>query len=105
VNREKVHAMTNPLSSDLDRILDHTQDICEELRGQVISLTCVMKTPAFTGLYTPGAHVLVDSLDRLLSDPVDQIVFFSFGYFHEIYDELAEFRICDGQLISLLNLL
>lgn len=63
------------------------------------------KNPVFHGLYTPGAHVLVDSPDRLLSDSVDQVIVFSFGYFREIYDDLVEFRARGGQLISLLDLL
>jgi SAM-dependent methyltransferase len=63
------------------------------------------KNHAYHGLYTPGAHVLVDSPDRLLSDSVDEIVVFSFGYFREIYDELAEFRARGGKLISLLDLI
>jgi hypothetical protein len=63
------------------------------------------KNPAFHGYYTPGSHVLVDSPDRLLVDPVDELIVFSFGYFREIYDELAEFRARGGKLISMLNLL
>jgi SAM-dependent methyltransferase len=63
------------------------------------------KNPAFHGRYTPGAHVLVDRPDRLLADPVDELIVFSFGYFREIYDELAEFRARDGKLISMLDLL
>lgn len=63
------------------------------------------KNPVLHGLYTPGAHVLVDSPERLLTDPVDALVVFSFGYFQEIWDDLADFRARGGQLISLLDLL
>lgn len=63
------------------------------------------KNPAFHNRYTPGAHVPVVSTQRLVQDPVNQVIVFSFGYFDEIYDELAEFRTSGGQLISLLDLL
>ncbi len=63
------------------------------------------KNPAFHGLYTPGAQVLVDNPNRLLSDPIDEVIVFSFGYFREIHHELAEFRARGGQLTSLLDLL
>jgi SAM-dependent methyltransferase len=63
------------------------------------------KNPAFHGRYTPGAHVLVNSPERLLTDPVDELIVFSFGYFREICDELVEFRARGGKLISMLDLL
>jgi SAM-dependent methyltransferase len=63
------------------------------------------QNPAFHGWYTPGAHVLVDSPSRLLSDPVDEVVVFSFGYFNEIYNDLREFRARGGRLDSLLAML
>lgn len=63
------------------------------------------KNPAYHSLYTPGVHILVDSPDRLLSNSVDEVVVFSFGYFREIYNDLAEFRARGGKLISLLDLI
>ena len=63
------------------------------------------QNPAFHGWYTPGAHVLVDSPSRLLSDPVDEVVVFSYGYFDEIYQDSREFRNRGGRLDSLLDVL
>ena len=63
------------------------------------------QNPHLHGYYTPGTHILVSAPERLLTDPVNQVIVFSFGYFQEIYDELAEFRQRGGKLISLLDLL
>jgi SAM-dependent methyltransferase len=63
------------------------------------------KNAAFHGRYTPRAHVLVDSPARLLTEPVDEVVVFSFGYMREIYKDLGEFRSRGGLLVSLLDLL
>lgn len=63
------------------------------------------KNPVFHGTCTPGAHVPVVEPERLLHDPVDEVVVFSFGYFQEIYQELVEYRQRGGHLISLLDLL
>lgn len=63
------------------------------------------KNPSFHGYYTPGAHVPVYGPERLLADPVDEVIVFSFGYFQEIYEDLTDFRARGGQLISLLDLL
>lgn len=63
------------------------------------------QNPSFHGRYTPGAHVPVVPPEHVLTDPVDELVVFSFGYFREIYDQLAEFRRRGGKLLSLLELL
>jgi hypothetical protein len=63
------------------------------------------KNPGFHGLYTPGSHIPIYAPDKLLEDPVDEVIVFSFGYFQEIYDELKEFRARGGRLTSLLDLL
>lgn len=63
------------------------------------------KNPGFHGLYTPGSHLPIHSPERLLSDPVDEVIVFSFGYFREISEELTEYRSRGGRLISLLDIL
>ncbi|HWN10334.1 MAG TPA: class I SAM-dependent methyltransferase [Pyrinomonadaceae bacterium] len=63
------------------------------------------KNPGFHGLYTPGSHINISSPERLLTDPVDEVIVFSFGYFQEISEELQEFRSRGGRLISLLDIL
>lgn len=63
------------------------------------------QNPSFHGYLTPGAHVPVVAPAKLIEDSVDEIVVFSFGYFQEIWDSLAEFRSIGGRVISLLDLL
>jgi hypothetical protein len=63
------------------------------------------KNPGFHGLFTPGSHIPIHGPEQLLTDPVDEVIVFSFGYFQEISDELAEFRARGGRLISLLDIL
>jgi hypothetical protein len=65
----------------------------------------VDKNPMFHSFYTPGSHIPVCGPDRLLSDPVEEVVVFSFGYFAEIYEELVEVRARGTRLTSLLDLL
>jgi hypothetical protein len=60
---------------------------------------------SFHGLYMPLSHVLVVGPERLLSDGVDEVIVFSFGYFAEIQQQLAEFRRRGGKLVSLLDIL
>jgi ubiquinone/menaquinone biosynthesis C-methylase UbiE len=62
------------------------------------------KNPNLNGYYTPGSHIPVVTPNRFLVDPVDKAIVFSFGYFQEIYDDLATFRKQGGELISLLDL-
>lgn len=63
------------------------------------------KNPGFHGLYTPGTHIPIHPPARLMSDPVDDVIVFSFGYFKEISEELKEFTARGGRLISLLDIL
>ena len=63
------------------------------------------KNPNVNGYFTPGTHIPVFTPEHLLTDPVDKVIVFSFGYFQEIYEELDEFRQRGGSLISLLDLL
>ncbi len=63
------------------------------------------QNPSFHGYLTPGARVPVVSAARLTEDLVDEVVVFSFGYFQEIWDSLADFRAKGGKVISLLDLL
>jgi SAM-dependent methyltransferase len=63
------------------------------------------KNPGFHGLYTAGTHIPIHSPDRLLTDPVDEVIVFSFGYFNEIAEELKEFTDRGGRLTSLLDIL
>jgi SAM-dependent methyltransferase len=63
------------------------------------------QNPSFHGYCTPGAHVPVVPPEHVLTDPVDELVVFSFGYFREVYDNMAEFRRRGGKLVSLLDLL
>ena len=63
------------------------------------------KNPGFHGRYTPGSHIPIHSPERLLTDPVDEVIVFSFGYFQEISEELKEFTNRGGKLISLLDIL
>jgi hypothetical protein len=65
----------------------------------------VDKNPAFHSLFTPVSHVPVCGPELLLSDPVDEVVVFSFGYFNEISEELTEVRTKGTRLVSLLDLL
>ena len=53
----------------------------------------------------PKSHIPLVGLERLSSDPVDELIVFSFGYMSEIQAELAEIGYKPSQLHSLLDLL
>jgi hypothetical protein len=71
--------------------------------GEVAYL--IDKNTAFHGLHTPVSHVPVDGPERLRREPVDEVVVFSFGYFKEISEELADVQAKGTRLISLLDVL
>jgi SAM-dependent methyltransferase len=61
--------------------------------------------PALHGLLTPKSHIPVVPPAQLLTDPVDEVIVFSFGYFREIAQQSAEYLQGGGRLTSLLDLL
>ena len=60
---------------------------------------------AFHGLYTPVSHVPVVDPRELHSDPVDELLVFSFGYLEEIAAGLTDLREKGLKLTSLLDVL
>jgi SAM-dependent methyltransferase len=65
----------------------------------------VDKNPKRLGLVAPKSGVPLVALDALKSDPVDEILVFSFGYMREIQSDLAALGYKPNQLHSLLNVL
>jgi 2-polyprenyl-3-methyl-5-hydroxy-6-metoxy-1,4-benzoquinol methylase len=60
---------------------------------------------SFHHLLTPRSHVPVAAPDRLLTEPTDESIVFSFGYLNEIRQQLAPYEKRGGKLISLLDLI
>lgn len=75
-----------------------------DLNSDDIAYVCDLN-PSFYGLFTPRAHVPVVEPGRLLTDPVDEVIVFSFGYLNEIKQQLSEYTDRGGRLASLLDLL
>ena len=66
----------------------------------------VDKNPKATGIYAPKSHLPVFGIEQLGKERADIILVFSFGYFHEIVDEVgAKFGYTPQQFISILDLL
>ncbi len=63
------------------------------------------RNPSFYGFLTPRSHVPVVSPERLLSDPVNELLVFSFGYLDEIKQQLSEPIERGLKLVSMLDLL
>jgi hypothetical protein len=61
--------------------------------------------PGLHGFFTPGSHVLVTAPSRLLKDPVDEVIVFSYGYMDEIKEQLGDYVKQGGRLISFLELM
>lgn len=59
----------------------------------------------FHGLLTPRSHVPVVPPERVLEDPVDEVIVFSFGYMNEIRQQLHAYEERGGRFVSLLDLL
>ncbi len=60
---------------------------------------------SFHNLLTPRSHIRVAAPDRLLTDPTDEAIVFSFGYMNEIRQQLKPYETGGGRLTSLLALL
>lgn len=65
----------------------------------------VDKKPKGIGFLTPKSGVPLVGIDKLISDPVDEILVFSFGYMTEIQAELRKLGYSGSQLHSLLDIL
>ncbi len=63
------------------------------------------RNASFHGLYTPATHVPVVPPERLLAEPIDEVIVFSYGYMDEIRAELREFEARGGRFTSVLDLL
>jgi len=63
------------------------------------------KNSSLHGRYTPGSHVPIDGPGRVLAEPVDELLVFSYGYLPEIRDELGDFESRGGKLIPVIDLL
>ncbi|MBI4491941.1 MAG: hypothetical protein HY690_04015, partial [Chloroflexi bacterium] len=61
----------------------------------------VDKNPYLHGLYTPGAHLRIDSPDRLRREEVDALVIFASSFEAEIVLEQRAFAQQGGRFISL----
>jgi len=59
----------------------------------------------FHGLYTPATHIPVVPPERLLEDPVDEVIVFSYGYLAEIREQLHLYAQRGGRFVSMLDLL
>lgn len=65
----------------------------------------VDKKPKRPGLLVPKTGIPLVGIDYLLSDPVDKILVFSFGYMQEIQAEIGAIGYQPYQFISLLDVL
>jgi hypothetical protein len=63
------------------------------------------QNPGFQGRFTPRSHVPVVPPARLLRDPVDETIVFSFGYLEEIRQQLRSYEERGGRFVPLLDLL
>lgn len=60
---------------------------------------------SFHGLLTPATHIPVVSPDRVTSDPVDELIVFSYAYMNEIRERLDPFAKRGGKFTSILDLI
>jgi ubiquinone/menaquinone biosynthesis C-methylase UbiE len=65
----------------------------------------VDKKPKRPGLLVPKSGIPLVAIDALKSDPVDEILVFSFGYMQEIQNEVGALGYKPGQFHSLLDIL
>lgn len=65
----------------------------------------VDKNPKGTGLVVPKSGIPLEGIQALLSNPVDEILVFSFGYMSEIHSELGKMGYKPKQFHSLLDVL
>jgi SAM-dependent methyltransferase len=75
-----------------------------DLHASDIEYVCD-QNPGFQGRFTPRSHVPVVAPERLLSDPADETIVFSFGYLEEIRQQLRAYEERGGRFVSLLDLL
>lgn len=69
-----------------------------------IAYVCDRNTNA-QGLYTPRSNIPVYAPEHVKDDPVDEIIVFSFGYFDEIKQQLAEYVTPQTKFTSLLDIM
>jgi SAM-dependent methyltransferase len=75
-----------------------------DLSGREVSYVCD-QNESLHGLLTPRSHVPIAPPSRLLDDPADETIVFSFGYLNEIRRQLSAYEGRGGRLISLLDLI
>ncbi len=63
------------------------------------------QNPGFHGLLAPKSRVPVVPPDRLRTDPVEEVIIFSYGYLNEIASSLADVTAKGTRLVSLLDAL
>ena len=59
----------------------------------------VDRSPLKQGLYTPGSHIPIVPVQRLLDDQPDAVVLFAWNFADEILDQQAEYRRRGGRFI------
>jgi hypothetical protein len=74
------------------------------ITNQDIDYLCDQNS-SFHGLYTPSSHIPIVSPQHILSNPVDELLVFSYGYMNEIKASLAGFLEQGGRITSMLDLL
>ncbi len=74
------------------------------LHNEDIAYLCD-QNESFHNLLTPRSHIPVVAPARLLMDPTDEAIVFSFGYMNEIRQQLKPYETGGGRLTSLLELL
>jgi len=65
----------------------------------------VDKKPKRKGLVVPKTGIPLVDIDAMRTDPVDEILVFSFGYMQEIQAEVGALGYAPGQFHSLLDVL
>lgn len=68
-------------------------------------LYLVDKQPKGVGLFVPKSRIPLVGLEMLETDPVDEVIVFSFGYMREIQTQLYKIGYRSDQIHSLLDLL
>jgi hypothetical protein len=63
------------------------------------------RNPRFHGLFWARTYIPTVDPVRLLTDPVDEVIVFSFGYMAEIRRQLDGYLQQGGRLVSLLEIL
>jgi hypothetical protein len=65
----------------------------------------VDKKPKAENVFAPKFHLPVYTIDRLKSEPVDEVIVFSFGYMDEIKKDLTAMGYKENQIHSMLDIL